>query len=161
MFEHFQVAHPEGYDTCCSLRLTASRWQPMFGTRCVSRHSSFGVRQPVSQIMHGPGPRRPCPAQHCGDWCTPLVTTLELQTQCSPLFVLCTQNFLKLIAEVLTVHTESLYEQSTIIVLCSSLSTSDVITFSNTQHRLHSLVCPPLHCPQTQNASFVIFSDTD
>lgn len=22
MFEHFQVAHPEGYDTCCSLRLT-------------------------------------------------------------------------------------------------------------------------------------------
>lgn len=121
-------------------RCCASRRQPMFGTRCVSRHSSFGARQPVSQIMRGPGPRRPYPALHCGDWCTPLVTTLELQTQCSPLFVLCTQNFLKLIAEVLTMHIESLYEQSMIIVLCSSLSTSDVITLFNTQHSTASSV---------------------
>lgn len=59
-------------------------------------------RQPVSQVMHGSGTWRSSPV-HCGDWCTPLVTKLELHTQCS-LFVLCTQRTFKFITEVLTWH---------------------------------------------------------
>lgn len=138
----------------------ASGRQPMFTTRCftalkfwskaasITGYARQGLGGPARRIV-GTGAHHLWPH-----------LSFARNARHSLCFVL--ENFLKLVTEVLTVHMESLCEQSMIIVLCSSHSTSDVITFSITQHRLHSFVCPPLHhCPQTQNASFVIFSDTD